>query len=846
MATLLRRSAKVLGVLAIIGLIFAVIATTFAVWTVRRSYPQVSGTLVLPGLSAPVTVVRDERGVPQIYADTDTDLMMAQGFVHAQDRFWEMDVRRHITSGRLSEMFGATQVETDEFLRTVGWRRVAEQELSLLTDRTRSNLDAYARGVNAYLADRSPVELSAEYAVLGLQNSSYRPEQWTPADSVAWLKALAWDLRGNMDEEISRVVQAASVGKDRAEQLSPPYPFARNRPIVGSGAVVDGKFDQAATPSNAALLPAITTPESREALAAAAQAAGRLDGLLGPHGEGLGSNSWVVAGKLTDTGKPLLANDPHLAPQMPSLWYQAGLHCRKLTDSCRYDVAGWTMSGLPGVFIGHNGRVAWGFTNLGPDVTDLVLEKVSGQTYEYDGQQVPLESRVETIKVAGGQDVSVTVRTTRHGPLISDRGGRFAVAGTSPPDGGGPYAVALRWTALKPGRVMDAIDSINTASDWPSFREAARLLTVPAQNLIYADVDGNIGYQSPGDIPKRIGYDGRWPVAGWSSKYDWDGYIPFEALPSVYNPTQGYIATANQAVIGPSYPYLLTNDWSYGSRSEQINQRILSATANGSKMTAATMAQIQMDNRSDFAAFVAPKIGSLATDANRKALALFSGWDFEMDADSAAAAYFAAFYRELLQRTINSKITSDAGYLGGEDRAWETFRTLWDSPNDPWWTDGTNSANTTRDQTVTAALDAAAAELSRDQGSNETRWRWGAMHTLTITNQTLGTSGIAPIEWLFNRGPYELSGGSSVVNATGWEPHEGYGVDWVPSMRQVIDLSNLDNSTWVNLTGASGHAFHPNYRDQTDAWVAGDQFPWKFTPGAVDAAARNRLTLNPS
>ena len=331
----MRRLGKVLGIIGIVVLVLVVVGATFVGWDIRRSFPQTSGSLALAGLKANVDVLRDERGIAHIYADTPEDLFFAEGFTHAQDRFWEMDFRRHITSGRLSEMFGKTQIETDTFLRTSGWRRVAEKELALLSPETRRNLDAYSRGVNAYLADHSGATASFEYVVLGLQNSSYEIEPWTPVDSVSWLKAMAWDLRGNMADEIARSVISDKIGRARTATLYPEYPYLRHRPIVMQGGVVDGVWDQTATRLGAAA--ASTIPDlpagAGGVLAAADDALSSLDDILGPSGPGIGSNSWVISGEKTETGKPMLANDPHLAPMMPSLWYQIGLHCRTVSRS---------------------------------------------------------------------------------------------------------------------------------------------------------------------------------------------------------------------------------------------------------------------------------------------------------------------------------------------------------------------------------------------------------------------------------------------------------------------------------------------------------------------------------
>ncbi len=848
----MRRLGKVLGIIGIVLLVLVVAAATFGAWTVRRSFPQVSGELALPGLTSEVTVLRDERGIPQIYADSAEDLMFAEGYVHAQDRFWEMDFRRHITAGRLSELFGKSQVETDTYLRTLGWRRVAERELALLSPETRRNLDSYSAGVNAWLADHSGATASLEYAVLGLQNSGYVIEPWSPVDSIAWLKAMAWDLRGNMQEEISRSIISATVGEQRTAQLFPPYPYLQHRPIVTQGAVVDGVWDQSASRTGAAaagLEPAVPS-DAVDVLRATGAASEAITDMLGPDGPGIGSNSWVISGDKTETGMPLLANDPHLGPMMPSIWYQIGLHCTTVSAECPYDMAGYSFSGLPGIVIGHNQTVGWGFTNLGPDVTDLYLEKVEGDTYLVGTERKQMTTREETIKVAGGDDVVITVRETEHGPLLSDASeelrtvGADAPAGIVAPPKGDGYAVALRWTALEPGRTADAIDRLNRAQTWEDFRSAASIFEVPAQNLIFASVDGTIGYQTPGKIPIRSGYDGKYPAHGWDPKQTWTGYIPFEALPNVKNPDDGWVVTANQASVYEAYPYFLTDDWSYGARSQRIVDLVKLATSDGQKMTADRMREIQFDAWNENAAFLVPKIKALNVEGV-DGVTLLNDWDFTQPADSAPAAYFNVFWKNLLTDVFMDELPEDE-VIGGGDRWFTAVRDLWDSPDDAWWDDTrTPDVQESRDDAVRTALQEAQTELAGLQGGDPQGWRWGALHTLLVENQTFGTSGIKPIEMLFNRGPVETSGGESIVNATGWTLPE-YTVDWVPSMRMVLDLSDLDRSTWVNLTGASGHAYHPNYVDQLDAWAAGDTFPFPFTKPAVEAAATDTLTLTPA
>lgn len=785
-------------------LVLALLLSVWIVWTIRRSFPELNGKATLAGLSKDVTVQRDKWGIPQLYGDDAGDLLRAQGYVHAQDRFWEMDFRRHVTAGRLSELFGKTTLDTDKAVRTMGWRRVAQQELNLVGPQTRSYLEAYAQGVNAWLkAHKDTSTQSLEYAVLGFQRTGYNPEPWTPLDSLSWLKAMAWDLRSNMEDELGRARAATKVSKPRVEQLYPPYDYKRFPTIVTTPGP-DTKPEGQTVPAS--------LRNADRALAGVSQAIGAMPEMLGNGKPGIGSNSWVVAGSRTTTGKPFLANDPHLAPHMPSIWYQVGLHCRKLSSACPIDVSGFSFSGVPGVVIGHNNRIAWGFTNLGPDVSDLYLERVSGQTYEYKGVQVPLESRIEEIKVAGSATVKLSVRATRHGPIISDVMDEVKKAepGT---------AVALRWTALDPGRTGDAIMAMNIAQNWKEFRAAAKSFEVPAQNLVYADVDGNIGYQAPGRIPVRTKGDGTWPVEGWTGDFEWKGYLPYEQLPTVSNPKAGYIVTANNAAIGPQYKPLLTKDWSYGYRAQRIDD-LVSGTA---KMDVPGMGRVQMDSRNGFAPTLVPQLQRVGGPD----IELLQSWDFTQPRESAPAAYYNAVWRHLLLRTFNDELPEDTRPDGG-DRWFEAVRGLLDEPDDAWWDDvRTPGVRETRDDMLRQAIKDGDKELRDKLGKKPQNWHWGDLHTLELTNDTFGTSGIGPIEWMFNRGPIKLAGGPSIVDAAGWDAQEGYKVNSVPSMRMVIDLADLNRSRWINLTGASGHAFHGNYDDQSEPWSDGQTIPMR-------------------
>ncbi|MFC8365830.1 penicillin acylase family protein [Streptomyces griseorubiginosus] len=928
------RRARLIVLVLVLALVGAVAYGGYwSVSTVRASFPQTKGSVELQGLSGPVDVKRDSYGIPQIYASSDEDLFMAQGYVQAQDRFYEMDVRRHLTSGRLSEMFGKGTVDDDEALRTMGWDRVAKKEYDTkLSASTKKYLQAYSKGVNAYLQGKSGKQISLEYAALGFVND-YKPEQWTPVDSVSWLKAMAWDLRGNVKDEIDRALMTSRLGPKQIADLYPQYPYSRNKAIVQEGQYdeLTGTFEQngssednglsgsggstsgsgtstggtgTSTGGTGTSLGGTTGTSSSVGSGTAASALqSQLSGLsqvladvptaVGVNGQGIGSNSWVVAGEHTITGHPLLANDPHLSASLPSVWYQMGLHCRSLSSKCQYDVTGYTFAGMPGVVIGHNGKIAWGMTNSGVDVTDLYLEKLSGDGYLYDGKTVPFTTREETIKVAGGASKKIVVRETNNGPLLSDRSdelvnvGRKATVDNAAPDRGDGYGVALRWTALDPGTTMDAVFAMDKASNWSDFRAAAALFDVPSQNLVYADAT-NIGYTLPGRIPIRAkGDDGSLPAPGWDPKYRWTGkYIQQDELPYEYNPSRGYIVTANQAVVDKDkYPYTLTTDWGYGTRSQRITDLIEQKIKGGGKISTDDMRQMQLDNSSEIAKLLVPKLLKIDMDDKdvRQAQELLEGWDYTQDADSAAAAYFNAVWRNILKLAFGNKLPKELRVKGqclwvdpvnstgpadetqkvrecgqrdadeaqpdGGDRWFEVVRNLMNDQNSDWWKTpkgvGDRPAATNRDELFKRAMIDARWELTAKLGKDIDTWSWGRLHRLFLKNQTLGIEGPDIVQYVLNRGPWKLSGGEATVNATGWNAAGGYGVVWVPSMRMVVNLGDLDKSKWINLTGASGHAYSAHYTDQTGKWAKGELLDWSFSDAAVDKSTSDTLVLKP-
>jgi penicillin amidase len=844
--------AAIVVVLALVGLAGVSVAT------VRRAFPQTDGEISLPGLTGSVEVLRDRWGVTHIYADNADDLFEAQGYAHAQDRFYEMDVRRHLTAGRLSELFGASQVETDTFIRTLGWRRVAQAELQLLSASTRRYLDAYADGVNAYLQSHSTPDIALEYSLLGLQGLDYNPEPWTAVDSLAWLKAMAWDLGTNMDREVETSLMLAKVGPDQTADLWPSYPLEGFDPIVTSGSLRDGAFDPDAPNGSGRARPRglakADTIAYQDLLRSVARLTASLPTMIADRSVdgATGSNSWVVSGDRTVTGKPMLANDPHLATSIPSTFAQVGLHCRTVSKACPFEVSGYGFAGMPGVVIGRNASIAWGLTTSYVDVQDLYLEQMRGDTVRVGDGYQPLTVRTEEIAVAGEDTPrTITVRSSKHGPLLSDASARLQQVGAaSAGEGNDAYAVSLAWTGLQPNRTMDALLRIDTASDFTQFRAAARLLGAPSQNVVYADTEGNIGYQLPGAIPRRGRGDGDTVSPGWDPNFDWKGLIPFEELPWTENPSEGFIVTANNQIIGKDYPRHLGSTYSYGWRSQEI----IDALDANSRITVSQQLALQNDNTVRFADKLVPRLLKLkiadspTTPASwiAEGQQTLVGWDYSASTDSAAAAYFFVVVHNILERTFRDEMPPELWPTGGD--RWNAVLTeLMNDPDNPWWDDVTTKGVVEkRDDILRAAMVDARRELTSLISRETSGWQWGKLHRVTLTNQTLGSSGIGAVERLFNRGDWPVGGGPAVVNAMAFDDTRGYRVVAGPTMRMVVDLSEEDNSQWINQSGTSGHAFHPNYDDQAPLWLAGETVRFVDSREAVDEMVEHRLNLVPT
>jgi len=835
------------------ALLFAVVL--LAIVPSASSQPETT-VLTAPGLRAPVEIVRDARGVPHIYAANPHDLFFAQGYVQAQDRWWQMEWWRHTARGQLGELAGRALLGTDIMLRTFGFEQVVARELAEVYDaQTLGYLQAFADGVNAYIAGRVPGALAMQYNALRLAGVAVEVKPWTPDDSLLWGKMMALGLTGSgMRLELLMAALLEKLSPEMAYEYAVPYPYGEKPTILRPDEL------PAAAASAAHTAPAVSigidTP-----LAGGVSASFAADVGLGS-GLSLGSNSWVISGARTASGLPLLANDTHMGVQMPSTWYEVGLHCQPLNADCPFSVRGFAFSPTPGVVIGRTPRIAWGFTNSQADVQDLYIVRVNPDNplqYEWDGVWRDMTAREETIRFGdGAEPVTIQVRRTHLGPIINDNqldeSGAVVGFNTENP-------LALRWTALDPGTLFRAVMLLNRAQNWDNFRDAMSYFDVPAQNAVYADVDGNIGYQLPGRMPVRAGaHDGMTPAPGWDSAYEWRGFIPYDSLPRVLNPERGYIVTANNAIVpesyygwlsraladqfGPDARYRLAYFFAYGYRAQRI-EALIEASA---RHTVSTTQAIQGDNYEINADVLLPYLARLTVEdpAVRAARDRLLTWDRQMSMDSAEAALYAAFWARLVTLLFNDQLE---GVLktDGNNNVPRAVEILLEQPESLWWDDlTTRNKVEQRDDILHRALAEAHASLIETLGPDESLWRWGDLHTTTFVSEPLGMAGIATLETLVNLGPVATSGSTHTVNATQWDASRGdFAVTSLPSMRMIVDLAAPANSLSVISTGQSGDPFSPHYGDQVDPWRFIRHFPMHWERSQIDAAAVSRLVLRP-
>jgi penicillin amidase len=759
---------------------------------------------VAPGLAQPVEIVRDRHGVPRIHAQTEADAYYALGYVHARDRLWQMDMSRRLGSGRLSEVLGAKTLEQDRFMRVLGLKRAAERDLERLDPETRAILEAYARGVNAFLD--AGERLPWEFLIQG-----YRPLPWTPVDSLVWLKTLAFNLSGNWWEELLNLRLSRRLPPQQIAELFPPYPGDPAKPL----------------PALDPLYAALDGP-ARTLMALNPQGANR----------SVGSNNWAVDGRRTRSGQPLLANDPHLKLGAPPVWYFAHLEAPGL------NVIGATLPGVPAVVLGRNRHVAWAFTNTGPDTQDLYVEKpLAGDPSRYltpDGAAA-FGRFEEFIAVKDAPGETLAVRTTRHGPVISDASPEARE--TAPPGA----VMALRWVGLEPeDPTLRFMLKAARAQNGAELREAARDFQTPQQNIVYADDQGGIGFVAAGRVPIRgPGNDllGRAPAPGWDGRYDWTGFIPFEELPQSAAPDSGKIVTANQKITPPDYPYWITADWQPPYRAQRIDA-LLDATA---RHDVASFAAIQTDVGNPVAEQLLPYLlkAEPADPDARAVVVRMRDWDGAMAADRPEPLIFAEWIRRLAEVLYRDKLGDLYDAVGDYNPLFLLNVLSGKEGRSHWCGPAPDPARPPCVAAVERALDLALAGLKARHGANPARWTWGGAHIARSFHRPYGS--VPLLSRLFNlevRSP----GGMDTINVSGYaydEDSATYVGESGPSFRAIYDLADPDGSVFVLSAGQSGDPLSSHYRDMARPWAEGRYLPLVTDRDRIRREAEDIVRLSP-
>ncbi len=790
---------------AILLVVVALLAVLL--WYRQASLPVHEGTVIVPGLQQAVRIQRDAYGIPHISAANERDAAFALGYSHAQDRLWQMEVNRRIAAGRMAEILGEPALDTDKFLRTIGIARTAQSIARNLDAEHRDLLDAYAAGVNAYLNKRSG-PLPPEFFI----TRAPKPEPWTPADSIGWSLMMAWDLaRYSYSRELRRLQLAQRFSVAEINDFYPPYP-GDPAPVTTDYAELYRLLGLKSAAPLARLIP---------------------PGLGFGDGEAVGSNNWVVAGRRTVSGKPIIANDPHLGLTTPSLWYFASM------QSPGVNVIGATLPGVPGIVLGRNDRVAWALTNTGVDQQDLYLERIHPE--HADQYQMPdgwarFATRVESIRVKGGDDVELTVRETRHGPVIS------GLASVEKSFKQPQFALALRWSALEPDdTTIAALRALNKAQNIEQAEQALALFQIVAQSALMADVEGRIGMMVTGRIPVRdpaSDLNGIVPAPGWDARYDWRGYLPAEQAPKLRDPASGLIVTANHKVVPPTYPHHLTYDWFLPYRARRVEQLL---DARG-KHDVTTFKAIQ----ADITSFAARDLLALLHDvqpltaAGRDALARLKAWDFQMKRNAPEPLIFHAWMRKLKHRIFADDLgTMTEDFVDQAELTATLLHILSGRANARDWCDD----RSTRERFETCrslageTLDAAVSELTEQSGRDVAGLRWGEAHQAVADHRPL--SGVPGLGRLFGlKTAYPGDTYTINVGALSHRTDAPFSTRHTATLRAIYDLAARDtNSVWIQSSGQAGNPFSDRYASMLPLWRDVQYLPMR------PPAAREATTL---
>jgi penicillin amidase len=810
--------------LVVLTIVLVIAAGFGGWWWVRGSLPILDGQITLPGLRAPVEVLTDAHGVPAVYAHDQDDAWFAAGALHARDRRWQMELYRRVTNGRLSEVLGDTTIPFDQRFLTLDLRAAAAAEWERAAPSVRQVLERYAAGVNAATADLTGRKRPLEFQLLGIT-----PPPWEPIDSLAVGRLLTWRLAENHQAELVRAALTAKFGEATARQLTGVYP-------ANAPAILQTRREAPSPPSRVAARHAEGLPSGLPAglewLAAGARRGN--------------SNNWVLAAGKTKAGRPILANDPHLQIEFPSVWYELHLVAAGL------DVIGVTIPGVPFVALGHNARIAWGMTATGADVQDLSLERVDlgRKRAMYRGEWVPIETTKADIPVRGrSQPLPFEVWKTRNGPIFADVDGQWdAPPAWLSPDGRPSderRAYSLRWDAT--GDLASAFEAINRAGDWTSFTAAIGMLAAPSMNIVYADVDGNVGYAMSGKLPVRSSGDGGLPADG-NSGAAWTGTIQPDALPRIFNPSSGLIYSANNE-IDRGFSGLITKDWAAGFRASRLRDQL--SKVEGTDLDA--MAALQNDRRSMAADLVLAGLESAiktgrSRDSDISAAALleqFLQWDRIVDARPVVSLYEAfedALWRRTFVDEMDVTLFEKFYEWAGAEKPAGLFAVIGDQQS-RWFDDITTvEKRETRDDIFLLAIRDADEKLQNEWG-RESRRGWDRVHAARFSHP-LGNVGF-PFRWFFDRGPVPVEGDGTTVMRISWNRTTPFTAWEYPSWRQLFDVGQWDDSRVVLPAGQSGHPMSPYYFDQNDLWRQGQYRQQPFSRAAVSAAAKHRLLFVP-